>query len=164
MSTEERIEVPPSGSTGGSGGFLGLLARLLKPLAGMQVSRVRNARGSEQPRMMGFPVLVLTTVGARTGQERSHVVGGFPEAGGWLVIASNAGARNHPAWFLNLAKNPDQVWVELGGRKVKVRPESLRGQARDEAYARISAIAPNYGAYPSKTDREIPVIRLTPEA
>ena len=81
----------------------------------------------------------------------------------WLVVASLAGAARHPAWLINLAKHPDKVWVEVGRDRYKVRPEILRGEERAEAWRRIVAVAPGYGPYEQMTDREIPVVRLTPE-
>ena len=139
--------------------------KILKPLMDMQVSRYRKNAGDQPPTMMGFPIVLLTTTGARTGQARTHVLGGFADGDdGWLVVASKGGAPTHPAWFINLAKNPDQVWLEAGSRKFKARPRVLSGAEREAALARVAAVAPRYGQYQLKTDREIPVIRLTPEA
>jgi deazaflavin-dependent oxidoreductase (nitroreductase family) len=127
----------------------------------MQISRYRKS--TTPPKMMGFPTVLLTTIGARTGHERTHVLGGFADGDdAWLIIASNSGAATHPAWFINLAKQPDKIWLEVGNRKLRVRPQELEGAEREAAYAKVAAIAPQYGKYPKSTDREIPVIRLTP--
>jgi len=140
-----------------------LLLTLARPIVERQKARLESTNSAEQPRMMGFPVGVLTTVGARTGKERSHVLGVFPDGhDAWLVIASKGGASSHPHWFLNLAKSPDSVWLQVGNRKLRVKIDSLQGKAREDAYARVVAVAKNYAAYPKKTDREIPVLRLTP--
>lgn len=140
-----------------------MLQRLFKPLNSMMVSRYRKNAGPTAPVMMGFPTVLLTTVGARTGREHTHVLGGFAEDGdSWLVVASKSGAATHPHWFINLAKKPDQVWLEVGNRKLKVRPTLLKGAEREAALARVAAVAPRYGEYTRKTDREIPVIRLEP--
>ena len=64
--------------------------------------------------------------------------------------------------FINLAKNPDKIWLEVGNRKLKAAAELLKGKEREDALARIAVTAPRYGQYQEKTDREIPVIRLTP--
>lgn len=74
------------------------------------------------------------------------------------------GAPTHPDWFYNIAKNPDKVWLQVGNRKLKVAVESLQGADRDQALAKVAAVAPRYGAYQKKTDREIPVLRCTPAA
>lgn len=154
--------IPPSGTRGTKmPPGVGALLKIAKPLMDMQVSRLRRA--TQQQRMMGFPVLLLTTVGAKTGKERIHVLGGFPDGDdAWLVVASKGGAPTHPAWFINVAKNPDKVWIEIGSRKLAVRAESLQGKAREEALARVAAVSPRYGEYQARTDREIPVLRLTP--
>lgn len=140
-------------------GFLGKLAR---PFMNTQVSRYRKNAGDQTPRMMGFPIVLLTTVGARTGLERTHVLGGFADGDdGWIIVASNAGAASHPHWLLNLAKNPDKVWLEVGRRKFRARVQLLQGEERAAALARVAAVAPRYGQYQTKTDREIPIVRLT---
>lgn len=140
-----------------------LAARLARPFMKRQVARYQRAKGPEAEKFMGFPILLLTTVGARTGKEHTHVLGGFPDGDeAWLVIASKGGSATHPAWFINLAKNPHQVWVQVGNRKFRADVESLRGTEREEAYARVVMVAPNYGGYLKKTDREIPVLRVTP--
>jgi deazaflavin-dependent oxidoreductase (nitroreductase family) len=113
--------------------------------------------------MMGFPTILLTTVGAHSGVERTHAVGGFPDGkDAWLIVASNSGAATHPAWFFNLSKNPDKIWIEVGDRKLRVKAELLEGKEGEQALSRIAAIAPRYGEYQKKTDRVIPVIRLAP--
>ena len=136
--------------------------KVFKPLMDMQVSRYRKSTVPTQPVMMGFPTVLLTTIGARTGREHTHVLGGFLDGDdAWLVVASNSGAIAHPHWFLNMAKSPDQVWLEVGNRKLQVRPTLLKGKERVDALAKIAAIAPRYGEYQKKTDRDIPILRLT---
>jgi deazaflavin-dependent oxidoreductase (nitroreductase family) len=115
-------------------------------------------------RLRGGQLLTLTTVGAKTGRTHCVPLAWYPAAAGeakaWLIVASYAGAAKHPAWYINMAKNPDKVWVEVDHRKTKVTAESLKGAEREAAWRRIVAAAPNYNAYQSKTDREIPVVRL----
>jgi deazaflavin-dependent oxidoreductase (nitroreductase family) len=160
----EPIRIPPRGTRGQKmPPGVGLLMKMAKPLMDMQVSRYRRASTPEPPKMMGFPTVLLTTVGAKSGVERTHVLGGFADGDdAWLVVASKGGAPTHPAWFINLAKQPDKIWLEVGNRKLAVKAESLTGDERLAAIARIAKIAPRYGAYQNKTDREIPVLRLTP--
>jgi deazaflavin-dependent oxidoreductase (nitroreductase family) len=111
----------------------------------------------------GGSLLMLTTVGARSGAQRRSLLGYFPDGeNAWIIVGSAGGAAKHPAWIFNLAKHPDQVWVELGNRKIKVTPETLTGEARARAWQQIVAKSPGYSAYETKTDREIPLVRLTP--
>lgn len=135
-----------------------LLMALMRPLMRL---------GAVMMRRRGMHVLTLVTTGAKSGREHEVEVGYFPDdppaAGHWLVVASYAGAAKHPAWYFNLARNPDKAWIRLDGRTIKVRPASLEGDERTAAYARVVAVSPGYGAYPTRTDREIPVVRLTEE-
>jgi deazaflavin-dependent oxidoreductase (nitroreductase family) len=75
-------------------------------------------------------------------------------------VASLGGAPNHPNWFYNMAGNPDKIWIEIKGRKTKVRPQTLSGPEYEDAWRRIVAAYAGYGGYAQKTDRLIPVIRL----
>jgi deazaflavin-dependent oxidoreductase (nitroreductase family) len=158
-----QINIPPRGTHGTSMPGGSWLMKLARPFMGMQISRYRRTAGPEPPRMMGFPTVLLTTVGAKTGKEHTHVLGGFADGeDAWLIVASKGGAPTHPAWFVNMATNPDKVWLEVGNRKFRAQVSSLQGKEREEGYARVVAVAPRYGDYLKKTDREIPVIRLTP--
>jgi deazaflavin-dependent oxidoreductase (nitroreductase family) len=147
------IEIPPSGTRG-------------VRLRGFPIFRAFNSLSVKiyrisRVRLGGRAGLLLTTIGARSGRTRTVALGRFAQAdGSWLVVASLAGAARHPAWFINLARNPDQVWVEIGRDRYRVRPALLRGVERAEAWRRIVAQAPGYAAYERATDREIPVVRL----
>jgi deazaflavin-dependent oxidoreductase (nitroreductase family) len=156
------IHVPPKG-TRGTRFMGGVLMRLARPFFNRHVRRYARATTAEPTTFMGFPVCVLTTVGARSGKERQHVLGAFPDGhDAWLIVASKGGSATHPDWFHNIAKNPDKVRVQIGNRKFHAHVESLTGNEREVAYARVVAVAPVYGDYPKKTDREIPVLRVTP--
>jgi deazaflavin-dependent oxidoreductase (nitroreductase family) len=140
------------------------LLKLFKPLSTLMIRRYRRSGGTRVSSRMGFPVVLLTTRGAKTGRTRTTPVGGFPEGDNcWLVAASLGGAARHPGWFFNMAKHPDDISLEVDKERFKVRAESLEGPERAEALARIAAIAPRYGTYQEKTDREIPIVRLTRE-
>jgi len=119
-------------------------------------------------RVQGRPLIELETVGARSGARRHAVLGWFPDvssdsissADSWLVLAANAGAAAHPSWFLNMAKHPDQVWVSIGKRRIKVIPETLEGAERERAWKEMTLLASGYTRYQTSTDRIIPVVRL----
>jgi deazaflavin-dependent oxidoreductase (nitroreductase family) len=116
-------------------------------------------------RVQGRPLLLLTTVGANSGKRRQATLGWFddepPSADTWLVVASKGGSATHPGWFVNLARRPKDVTIEIDGQKISVEPQSLEGAERERAWERIAAVAPGYGKYAVTTDREIPVVRLT---
>jgi deazaflavin-dependent oxidoreductase (nitroreductase family) len=134
----------------------GLVARLMNRLMASQIRRKKVEPGQVSS-------LVLNTIGARSGARRQTPVVGFPGPDeSWLIVASAAGATGNPAWYYNLAAHPDQVQVELGGRSVDVVAEQLAGADRDAAWQQITTASPRFAGYQTKTDRELPVIRLTP--
>lgn len=154
---EQQLEIPPRGTRGRR--ITDVFFRLLRPLAAGQISRYRK---STQPmKMRNVPLVLLTTVGSKTGRERTSVLGGFEEPdGSWLVVGSKGGSVTHPRWFINLAKNPDKVWLEVGKRKFKARPELVKGDAYEAAYGRVVRDSPQYAGYRKVTDRHIPIVRL----
>ena len=153
------IEVTPRGTRG----FVP--PRLPRPLitAMTGLAMLAHRLLGDRMRVMGRPLLLLETVGAKSGRTRRAILGWFPDltSQGWLVVASFAGPASHPAWFLNLARNPDRVWVVIGGRRLRVRPELLMGADREQAWRQVVSLSPGYAGYQQKTDREIPVVRLT---
>jgi deazaflavin-dependent oxidoreductase (nitroreductase family) len=149
------VEITPSGTRGQK------MPRLGFKIANWLAVPIYKLLGKRFPN--GLPLLLLTTIGAKSGEVRRTTLCYLPgrDDREWLIIASIGGAANHPAWFFNLAKNPDRAWIEVDGQRVQVLPESLKGAERAEAWRRIVAAAPGYGEYQEKTDREIPVVRLT---
>jgi deazaflavin-dependent oxidoreductase (nitroreductase family) len=138
------------------------LTRLPRPLL-----KVGLAAFSVVARMRGARLLTLTTYGTRSQREHSVSLRYFDDpqqAGAWLVVASFSGGAKHPAWYVNMARNPDRIRVTLDGRGVAARADSLAGEERAEMWDFIVARAPGYAAYQAKTDREIPIVRLTPLA
>jgi len=126
------------------------------------INSVMVRRGRSKGHMMGMDTLVLTTTGAKTGQRRETLLGSFPDGdNAWLIVASFGGNAKNPAWYHNLAAHPDQVEIEVRGRKVKVTPAQLAGAEREAAWQRITTANNRYAGYATKTDREIPIIRLT---
>src|SRR6185436_10966280 len=101
-------------------------------------------------------------VGRKSGVERQNPVNFFPdEDGSWLIVASAAGAAGNPAWYYNLSAHPDRVRIEIGGRTVPVVAEQLNDADRDRAWQRIAGASARFAQYQDKTDRVLPVIRLT---
>lgn len=155
--TVQQLEIPPRGTRGRR--IMEVFFRLMRPLAAAEISRYRK---SAQPMRLGkVPLVLLTTIGSSSGRERTSVLGGFEEPGGsWLVVGSKGGSIEHPKWFINLARNPDKVWLEVGNRKFKVRPELLKGEEYEAAYERVVKDSHQFAGYRKATDREIPVVRL----
>src|SRR5215469_1754263 len=114
-------------------------------------------------KFQGMDVLFLTTTGRKSGQPHEIPVSWFADGDdAWLIVAAAGGSAGNPAWYLNMASHPDQVWIELPGRKLRVTPEQLAGERREEAWQRITTAQPRFAKYQTKTDRTLPVIRLVP--
>ncbi|HMZ15305.1 MAG TPA: nitroreductase family deazaflavin-dependent oxidoreductase [Nitrospira sp.] len=146
----------PSGTRGVS--QPGFFTRFLKLFNKYSAGRIRKTGKFGE-----LPSLVLTTVGSKSGLERKTPLAYFPaDGGGWLIVASYAGAAKNPAWYYNLAAHPDQVSIEFGGRTESVVAEQLHGSERDAAWRQIVAASQRFADYQDKTDRPLPVIRLRP--
>ncbi len=147
------VEITPNGTYGAQ---MPRMPRGLMKMMGGLISFMISRRGGK--------LLTLVTIGSKTGRTHEVELGWFPDRENtWLIVASAAGAAKHPAWYFNLARNPDKVWIVVDGRKVKVHPESLKGDEYEQKFKEIAAAMPNYGEYRTKTDRVIPVIRLVAE-
>jgi deazaflavin-dependent oxidoreductase (nitroreductase family) len=135
--------------------------RFVQWINGFVARRVR--KGGKNPPGLNFDILLLTTTGRKSGQERTSPLGWVPDGnGGWLIAASANGAPGLPAWYHNLAAAPDQARIEVGGATIPVSAEQLHGTEREAAWQTLTTGIPRFGGYAEKTDREIPVIRLTP--
>jgi deazaflavin-dependent oxidoreductase (nitroreductase family) len=121
--------------------------------------RIRHGGG----KAMGLDSLLLITVGAKSGQTRETPVARFAgPSGDWYVVASANGAARNPAWYYNVAAHPDRIRIVVDGVETPVTAEQLHGDDRAAAWAVITGAQPRFAKYESKTDRDIPVIRLTP--
>jgi deazaflavin-dependent oxidoreductase (nitroreductase family) len=115
--------------------------------------RANHGKVSRPP----FPILLLTTTGARTGRQTTVPLGfGVDDDGRVFVVGSKAGAAKHPSWFHNLRANP-AVTVELGDSCFQARAVIATGEQRDRLYRKVSD---GTGAYEQNTDRVFPVIVL----
>jgi deazaflavin-dependent oxidoreductase (nitroreductase family) len=109
----------------------------------------------------GSSLILLHTVGAKSGEERVSPVLAISDEGGWLVVASKAGAPTHPGWYFNLKANPD-VSIETGTDTVAVRARELKGAVYDEAWARFTGRSPGFEEYKERAgDRVLPIVKLS---
>ena len=124
----------------------------------------QSSGGRRGSTMQGRKVLLLTTVGNKSGKSRTVPVVPFFEGTETYVIASLGGAPQHPAWYKNLLANPD-VGVQIGADKWRARATSVdEGPERDRLWKAIVEQMPNFGEYQKKTSRVIPVVRLARQA
>jgi deazaflavin-dependent oxidoreductase (nitroreductase family) len=155
------VTLAPKGTRGT--GIPGFAKTLMKAGSGLG-NLLFNTLG-DRMKMQGQPLVLLTTMGAKSGKERKALLGRFDDTehpGAWLVVGSNGGAARHPGWCHNLVANPDRAWATVDKQETRVRADSLEGEEYQEAWDRIVSLAPGYGSYLEKTDRKIPIIRLTP--
>lgn len=109
----------------------------------------------------GAPMLLLTTVGAKSGKTRVNPMMYLDEGGRRYVFASKAGAPTNPDWFYNLVANPD-VTIEVGTDTLDVVATPVEDEERARVYAVQASRYPGFAEYEDKTDRAIPVVALDP--
>ncbi|HEU4349436.1 MAG TPA: nitroreductase family deazaflavin-dependent oxidoreductase [Actinoplanes sp.] len=109
------------------------------------------------------PLLLLTTVGRRTGNRRTSPMMFVRDHGRYLVIASNSGATADPEWYKNLLAHPE-VTVEVPGHEFSARATPLEGRDYDREWARIQQNYPFFTEHEQRAGRRIPVVALTEAA
>jgi deazaflavin-dependent oxidoreductase (nitroreductase family) len=107
------------------------------------------------------PMLLVHTIGARSGKEHVVPMRGLPDGESLYVFASAHGSDRQPDWYSNLVANPD-ITIEKGTETLEVRATVLHGAERDAIFARHAARFPIFSEYERKLARTIPVIRLDP--
>lgn len=118
-----------------------------------------RANGGKNVAMFGDGLLLLTTVGAKSGQERTTPLAYTRDGDRYVIVASKAGAPNNPDWYHNLRRNPTAT-VEVGGEKFQARSTEVRGEKHDQLYSNHAARYPSFNEYQQKTTRVIPVLVL----
>ena len=123
-----------------------------------------RANGGSAPSMGGATLLILHTTGAKSGQERLSPLL-YRERGDDLVIfASYAGAPVNPAWFHNLVAHPEVEVALQGGPAVQMRARVATADERARLWPLITADHQNYAEYQTRTERQIPLVLLNPDA
>jgi deazaflavin-dependent oxidoreductase (nitroreductase family) len=132
--------------------FVKLFWRIHPKLYGWSSGRIGG-------KLMGLPVLLLTTRGRKSGLARTKALMYLPYHEDFVVIASNLGQENHPMWWLNLRADP-RARVEIKGEQLLVRAREAEGDERDRIWQQLIAISPGYDDYKGKMSRRIPVVVL----
>jgi deazaflavin-dependent oxidoreductase (nitroreductase family) len=126
-----------------------------------QAERYEASDGAEANTLRGVPIIVLTTVGAKSGALRKTALMRVEHDGRYAVVASRGGAPEAPQWYWNMLKNP-HVELQDGDVKRDYTARELAGQERAEWWQRAVAVWPDYESYQKKTDRLIAVFVLEP--
>ncbi|MDH2443439.1 nitroreductase family deazaflavin-dependent oxidoreductase [Amnibacterium sp. CER49] len=115
--------------------------------------------GREADTLRGVPIIVLTSVGAKSGRLRKNALMRVEHEGRYAVVASKGGAPEHPAWYHNLVQEP-HVELQDGAERHDYTAHLATGEEREEWWERSVAVWPDYAAYQTRTDRQIPVFVL----
>jgi deazaflavin-dependent oxidoreductase (nitroreductase family) len=127
------------------------------------IAEFRDQHGKVGGQFDGAPLLILHTVGARSGAPRENLMMYLADGDRYLVFASKAGSDRNPDWYWNVLAHND-VRIEVGDETLEVRATELHGTERDEKFAEQAARYPGFGGYQRKTTRTIPVVALAPIA
>jgi deazaflavin-dependent oxidoreductase (nitroreductase family) len=111
----------------------------------------------------GVPTLLLTTTGRKSGVKRRTALIYGRDNADYVIVASKGGTPEHPAWYLNLDANPE-VEIQVLDSVLPATARTVTGEERERLWALMRQIWPAYDEYQTKTDREIPVVVLTPKA
>jgi deazaflavin-dependent oxidoreductase (nitroreductase family) len=125
------------------------------------IATFRANHGKVGGRFVDSPLLLLHTVGARTGRARINPLTYLPDGDRFVVFATDRGAPRHPDWFHNVVARPS-VQVEVGDEILTATATVAEEPERSELFARQAAALPRLGGYQEKTSRTIPVVILTP--
>ena len=129
--------------------------------ARQQVELYETSGGTQGTELRGKPVIILTSVGARSGKIRKTPLMRVEHQGEYAVVASLGGAPKHPVWYHNLVANP-HVELQDGPTKKDYQAREVHGGERDAWWERAVEAWPDYAEYVKKTSRTIPVFVLTP--
>ena len=137
------------------------LFRFFHSIRDIFVSLYRLTRGKVSGHVQGLQVLLLTTIGRKTGKQRTTPLGYFIDDGNYVITASNAGFDTHPAWFQNLRANP-HVTIEIKDQQMEAEAEVAPPEKRNSLWSKLISLSPAYANYAKKTSREIPLVVLRP--
>lgn len=129
----------------------------------LQVEEYESSGGTRGTTLNGMPVVILTTVGARSGKLRKTPLMRVEHDGAYAVVASLGGAPKHPVWYHNVVAHP-LVELQDGPHRQDMTAREVTGQERELWWERAVAAYPPYADYAQRTTRTIPVIVLEPVA
>jgi deazaflavin-dependent oxidoreductase (nitroreductase family) len=133
-------------------------------LFGAEHVRVYRETGGERGyRWRGTTILLLTTRGRKSGEQRTTPLIHRTDGERWVIVASKGGTPEHPSWYENLLADP-QATIEVKDEKIPVTASTAEGEERSRLWSLMAEVWPAYDEYQKRTDREIPVVILTRRA
>ena len=133
----------------------------MKTASGVHTALYHLSGGRIGGRMVGMPVLLLTTTGRKSGRSRTTPLLFLPQRDTFVVVGSNGGSDYVPAWWLNLRTNP-AAEVEVGRMRTRVTAREASPGERAELWPEFTSRYSGYAKYAARTGREIPVVILEP--
>jgi deazaflavin-dependent oxidoreductase (nitroreductase family) len=125
------------------------------------IRRYRETDGEVGYLWNGAPSLLLDVTGRRSGETRTSALIFARDGDDYLIVASMGGAPKHPAWYLNLQSNP-AAEIQVKGERIPVTARTATAEEKPRLWQRVTQVWPNYDVYQSRTEREIPVVVLSP--
>ncbi len=125
------------------------------------VKRYRETNGEVGHIWNGATALLLTTIGNKSGEPRTTPLIYAQDGDDYVIIASKGGAPSHPAWYLNISETPE-VEIQVLDKVMKATATTVEGDERERLWKAATDVWPNYDQYAERTDRLIPVVKLTP--
>jgi deazaflavin-dependent oxidoreductase (nitroreductase family) len=118
--------------------------------------------GEQGHEWRGYPTLLLTTRGRKSGQRRRTALIYGQDGKNYILVASQGGAPKHPQWYLNLSADP-QVELQVRAQKIKGRARTATPEEKPRLWKLMTGVYPPYESYQQKTSRQIPVVIVEPE-
>jgi deazaflavin-dependent oxidoreductase (nitroreductase family) len=134
---------------------------LFRVFNAIHVFLYRRTAGRFGGKVQGLRVLILSTIGRRSGKTRLTPLGSFEHEGSYVIIASNAGFDRNPGWYHNLRSRP-RATIEIGERVMTVEAEEIGAKTYALVWTRLISLSPGYAGYATRTKRVIPLLTLTP--
>jgi deazaflavin-dependent oxidoreductase (nitroreductase family) len=131
-------------------------------LGAEHVQRYRETNGEVGYLWNGVPILLLTTVGRRSGERRTSALIYGEADGNYLVVASQGGAPTHPNWYWNITENSDAE-IQVRAEVIPVTARAASADEKPRLWKVVTGVWPNYDVYQTRTDRDIPVVILEPK-
>ena len=134
---------------------------LFKMFMRVQIAVFRLTNGKAMSAVRGMPILLLTTIGRKTGKRRTTPLMYLRDGESYVITASNNGRDRQPAWFLNLQASP-QGQIDVPGKRLDMSASVAAQKERDRLWAQLVAKAPFFDGYQKGTARLIPMVLLRP--
>jgi deazaflavin-dependent oxidoreductase (nitroreductase family) len=135
----------------------GLQTTDLSLLGDAHVQAYRETNGEKGYLWNGAPILLITTKGRRTGQQRTIPIIFAYDGDACVIIGSKGGSPTHPKWYLNILEEP-RVEIQIKGEKFEAVTRTAESPERERLWAEVMKVWPKYDEYQSRTSRRIPVV------